>query len=153
MNCAELRASRTDAVATAKILSAPRASAIERKRLMQSAARSIAEAESCSCRSVSCPSRTTSFSRDSTAKESLAAASTTTSLIEFEPTSMAAIFMTQVSKLLSLQGRVWLPPALQAGQLPLCSGFRQKLHSPQRAPLIVVARPQLAAPGVTRRLL
>src|SRR6266496_2545189 len=99
MNCAELRASRTDAVATAKILSAPRASAIERNRLMQSVARSIAAVDSCSIRSVSWPRRTVSFSRASTANESLAAASTTTSLIEFDPTSIAAIFMAKIYEL------------------------------------------------------
>src|SRR6266513_2383705 len=62
---------------------------------MQSVARSIAGLESCSSRSVSWPRRTVSFSRAKTANESLAAASTTTSLIELEPTSMAAIFMTR----------------------------------------------------------
>jgi len=36
------------------------------------------------------------FFRASTANESLAAASMTTSLIELEPTSMAAIFMTKI---------------------------------------------------------
>src|SRR5689334_2515786 len=60
---------------------------------MHSTARKLASGESRAHISVSWPSRTESFSRASTAKESLAAASTTTSLIEFEPTSMAAIFM------------------------------------------------------------
>ena len=93
MNCSALLASRTEAVATAMIFSAPRASAMERKRLTHSTARSIAPADNRPCCSVSWPSRTMSFSRASTAKESLAAASTTMSLIEFEPISMAAIFM------------------------------------------------------------
>src|SRR5436853_3328107 len=74
------------------ISSAPRASAIERKRLMLSAARLMAAWSRCPSRSVSWPSRTTSFSRTSTAKESLEAASTTTSLIELEPMSIAASF-------------------------------------------------------------
>ena len=93
MNWPAFRASRTEAVATAMMRSAPRASAMERRRLMDSVARSIAGAESCPSRSVSWPSLTTSFSRAKTAKESLAAASTTTSLIEFDPTSMQAIFI------------------------------------------------------------
>ena len=76
----------------AMIFSAPQVSAMERKRLMDSIARSIAAAERRSFCSVSCPSLTTSFSRVMTAKESLAAASTTASLIEFEPISIAASF-------------------------------------------------------------
>src|ERR1043166_4135954 len=100
MKCGALLASRTEAVATVTIRSAPRASAIERKRLIQSTARSMAAGESFPWRKVSWPRRTMSFSRASTANESLAAASTTTSLIEFEPISMAAIFMCLVLTLL-----------------------------------------------------
>ncbi len=92
MNSAELLASRTEAVATAMIVSAPRASAMERNRLMQIVARSIAEGARCPLRSVSWPSLTASFSRARTANESLAAASTTASLIELDPMSIAASF-------------------------------------------------------------
>jgi hypothetical protein len=92
MKLAELFASRTAAVAVATILCAPRASAIDRKRAMHSVARRIAARLRWPFKSVSWPSRTTSLSRESTANESLAAASTTTSLIEFEPMSMAANF-------------------------------------------------------------
>ena len=66
---------------------------LERKRLMQSEARSTAAGERKPSRSVSWPRRTTSLSRASTASESGDAASTTTSLTELEPMSMAAIFI------------------------------------------------------------
>jgi hypothetical protein len=59
---------------------------------MQAAALSIAAGESLPRRRVSWPSRTTSFSRARNANESLAAASTTASFIEFEPMSIAASF-------------------------------------------------------------
>ena len=48
INSAALLASRTEAVAIAMMRVAPRASDIERKRLMQSAARSMASMERCS---------------------------------------------------------------------------------------------------------
>ena len=55
-------------------------------------ARSIAERERRPLRSVSWPSRMTSFCRVTTANELLSAASATASLIELEPMSIAATF-------------------------------------------------------------
>jgi len=92
MNSEALSASRTEAVAMVTRWFAPRASAMERKRPMQAAARSMASGARRPSRSVSWPRRTTSFSRAMTAKESEDAASTTASLMEFEPMSMAASF-------------------------------------------------------------
>ncbi len=92
MKLAELFASRTAAVAVATIVCAPRASAIDRNRRIHSVARMMAPRSRWPFKSVSWPSLTTSRSRTRTANESLAAASTTTSLIEFEPMSIAANF-------------------------------------------------------------
>ncbi len=97
MNSAAFEAARTDAVSVASTRSAPRASAMERKRLTHSDARSIAAGERYPSRSVSWPSRTVSLSRARTANESADAASTTTSLMEFEPISTAASFISQPS--------------------------------------------------------